>query len=104
MKSQSRETHIMLLNQHLKTATEGKTPGDYVGRLSTAKNLPIRELKETLESVRVALTNNPVSWIIQFGARGLNLLINHLHMLNKELVDHSIKRCDMGHPFPNCFF
>ncbi|XP_031443448.1 LOW QUALITY PROTEIN: protein diaphanous homolog 1 [Clupea harengus] len=42
------------------------------------------QLLSILESLRVSLNNNPVSWVQQFGGEGLTLLLNFLKKLQEE--------------------
>ncbi|XP_061786556.2 protein diaphanous homolog 1 isoform X1 [Nerophis lumbriciformis] len=47
-------------------------------------------LLSCLESLRVSLSNNPVSWVQTFGAEGLALLLNRLRRLQEEKDDDSM--------------
>ncbi|KFD46814.1 hypothetical protein M513_12297, partial [Trichuris suis] len=51
-------------------------PADYIKILSSVENAD--KLLATLRSLRVALSNNPISWIKQFGRQGLNMLLGIL--------------------------
>uniref|UniRef100_A0A8C6KAD5 Diaphanous related formin 1 n=1 Tax=Nothobranchius furzeri TaxID=105023 RepID=A0A8C6KAD5_NOTFU len=60
------------------------------------------QLLSCLESLRVSLTSNPVSWVQNFGNEGLALLLNRLRRLQEEKDDvpgmgvkcqHEIIRC-----------
>ena len=44
------------------------------------RNLDIRSEKriQVLESIRVSLKSNPVSWVQEFGTDGLNQILHHL--------------------------
>ncbi|KRY46272.1 Protein diaphanous -like protein 3 [Trichinella britovi] len=67
-------------------------PGDYIRILSASEdNSP--KLVRILQSLRVSLSNNPVSWIEKFGTRGLNLLLNILQWVSENpLVEASSMR------------
>uniref|UniRef100_A0A5S6Q0C8 FH2 domain-containing protein n=1 Tax=Trichuris muris TaxID=70415 RepID=A0A5S6Q0C8_TRIMR len=84
------------------TARGGKVkcddPADYIRILSSVENAD--RLLATLRSLRVSLSNNPISWIKQFGRQGLNLLLGILSwtsQYNGELVfqqsEHECIKC-----------
>ena len=49
------------------------TPADYTSYL--AQPLSAQKTHDCLESLRVALTNNPLTWVREFGDAGLRQLI-----------------------------
>uniref|UniRef100_A0AAY4DMP9 Diaphanous related formin 1 n=1 Tax=Denticeps clupeoides TaxID=299321 RepID=A0AAY4DMP9_9TELE len=58
------------------------------------------QLLSCLESLRVSLNNNPVSWVQQFGGEGLALLLSYLKKLQEDepspvevKCEHEIIRC-----------
>ncbi|KRZ77728.1 Protein diaphanous -like protein 2 [Trichinella papuae] len=58
-------------------------PGDYIRILSALEENSPKMLR-ILQSLRVSLSNNPVSWIEKFGTRGLNLLLNILQWVSEN--------------------
>uniref|UniRef100_A0A672SAL5 Diaphanous related formin 1 n=1 Tax=Sinocyclocheilus grahami TaxID=75366 RepID=A0A672SAL5_SINGR len=92
-----------MVSQYLHTSKAGKSQKEssksalvYIQELKT--DLRDTQLLSCLESLRVSLNNNPVSWVQTFGAEGLALLLTFLRKLQDErdepLYDiHTIIRC-----------
>ncbi|XP_026213578.1 protein diaphanous homolog 1 isoform X2 [Anabas testudineus] len=96
-----------MVSQYLHTSKAGQDQRES----SKSALVYIHELKEELrdtqllsclESLRVSLNNNPVSWVQNFGAEGLALLLNLLRRLQEEKDEypgmgvkcqHEIIRC-----------
>ncbi|XP_050983145.1 protein diaphanous homolog 1 isoform X2 [Labeo rohita] len=78
-----------MVSQYLHTSTAGKSQKEssrsalmYIQELKT--DLRDAQLLTCLESLRVSLNNNPVSWVQTFGAEGLALLLAFLRKLQDE--------------------
>uniref|UniRef100_A0A3B3I9L9 Diaphanous related formin 1 n=1 Tax=Oryzias latipes TaxID=8090 RepID=A0A3B3I9L9_ORYLA len=93
-----------MLSQYLHTSKAGQSQKES----SKSAQVYIQELKSEikdgqllscLESLRVSLNNNPVSWVQNFGNEGLALLLNILRKLQDDKdenlfdCDHEIIRC-----------
>ncbi|XP_043112945.1 protein diaphanous homolog 1 isoform X2 [Puntigrus tetrazona] len=78
-----------MVSQYLHTSNAGKSQKEssksalmYIQELRT--DLRDTQLLSCLESLRVSLNNNPVSWVQTFGAEGLALLLTFLRKLQDE--------------------
>uniref|UniRef100_A0A8C2HYJ7 Diaphanous related formin 1 n=1 Tax=Cyprinus carpio TaxID=7962 RepID=A0A8C2HYJ7_CYPCA len=78
-----------MVSQYLHTSNAGKSQKEssksalmYIQELKT--DLRDTQLLSCLESLRVSLNNNPVSWVQTFGAEGLALLLTFLRKLQDE--------------------
>ncbi|GFV84142.1 protein diaphanous [Trichonephila clavipes] len=88
-----------LLILHMKKTTVKNrldSPADYISYLSV--DLSVHKLFQCLESLRIALTNNTVSWVQEFGSQGLDKLLKILNVCyergNKyERVQHECIKC-----------
>uniref|UniRef100_A0A8C6X8U5 Diaphanous related formin 1 n=1 Tax=Naja naja TaxID=35670 RepID=A0A8C6X8U5_NAJNA len=97
-----------MVSQYLHTSKAGmsqkessKSPIMYIHELKSG--LKDAQLLGCLESLRVSLNNNPVSWVQNFGAEGLNCLLDILKGLHDEKdefsgsydfrIQHEIIRC-----------
>ncbi|XP_060542571.1 protein diaphanous homolog 1-like [Pantherophis guttatus] len=97
-----------MVSQYLHTSKAGmsqkessKSPIMYIQELKSG--LKDAQLLGCLESLRVSLNNNPVSWVQNFGAEGLNCLLDILKGLHDEKdefsgsydfrIEHEIIRC-----------
>ncbi|NXD10889.1 DIAP1 protein, partial [Nothocercus nigrocapillus] len=97
-----------MVSQYLHTSQAGmnqkessKSAMMYIQELKL--NLRDAQLLNCLESLRVSLNNNPVSWVQNFGAEGLNCLLDILKGLHEEKEEapgsydtrsrHEIIRC-----------
>ncbi|KAM9833453.1 protein diaphanous homolog 1 isoform 2-T7 [Syngnathus typhle] len=60
------------------------------------------QLLSCLESLRVSLNNNPVSWVQNFGNEGLALLLNLLRRLQEEKDDNSSMGVKCQHEIIRC--
>uniref|UniRef100_A0A8C4J706 Diaphanous related formin 1 n=1 Tax=Dromaius novaehollandiae TaxID=8790 RepID=A0A8C4J706_DRONO len=95
-----REKDIMIkremVSQYLHTSKAGmnqkessKSAMMYIQELKL--NLRDAQLLNCLESLRVSLNNNPVSWVQNFGAEGLTCLLDILKGLHEEKEEFGIK-------------
>ncbi|XP_072854474.2 protein diaphanous homolog 1 [Pogona vitticeps] len=97
-----------MVSQYLHTSKAGmsqkessKSPVMYIQELKSG--LRDAQLLNCLESLRVSLNNNPVSWVQNFGAEGLNCLLDILKGFHGEKdeasgpydtrIEHEIIRC-----------
>uniref|UniRef100_A0A2D4M695 GBD/FH3 domain-containing protein n=1 Tax=Micrurus spixii TaxID=129469 RepID=A0A2D4M695_9SAUR len=97
-----------MVSQYLHTSKAGmsqkessKSPIMYIQELKSG--VKDAQLLGCLESLRVSLNNNPVSWVQNFGAEGLNCLLDILKGLHDEKdefsgsydyrIEHEIIRC-----------
>ncbi|XP_073212264.1 protein diaphanous homolog 1 isoform X2 [Lepidochelys kempii] len=78
-----------MVSQYLHTSKAGMSQKEssksamiYIQELKS--NLRDAQLLGCLESLRVSLNNNPVSWVQNFGAEGLNCLLDILKRLHDE--------------------
>ncbi|XP_067423048.1 protein diaphanous homolog 1 isoform X3 [Emydura macquarii macquarii] len=78
-----------MVSQYLHTSKAGMSQKEssksamiYIQELKS--NLRDAQLLSCLESLRVSLNNNPVSWVQNFGAEGLNCLLDILKRLHDE--------------------
>ncbi|XP_026754467.2 protein diaphanous isoform X3 [Galleria mellonella] len=73
----------MLIAYKFVNAQEGRSkfekPSDYVAYLSQ-QELSVGKLHSCLENLRIALTNNPLSWIEEFGTKGITTLLATLNL------------------------
>ncbi|XP_064076062.1 protein diaphanous isoform X1 [Vanessa tameamea] len=73
----------MLVAYKFVNAQEGRSkfekPSDYVSYLNQAE-LSVGKLHSCLENLRIALTNNPLSWIEDFGTKGIESLLTTLNV------------------------
>jgi len=53
-------------------------PHDYIHYLNQ-QDLSVNKIYNCLESLRIALTNNPLSWVNEFGTKGLKQLLSILN-------------------------
>ncbi|XP_072948697.1 protein diaphanous [Epargyreus clarus] len=73
----------MLVAYKFVNAQEGRSkfekPSDYVTYLNQPE-LSVGKLHGCLENLRIALTNNPLSWIEEFGTKGIESLLTTLNV------------------------
>ncbi|XP_067900199.1 protein diaphanous homolog 1-like [Heterodontus francisci] len=60
------------------------------------------QLLSCLESLRVSLSNKPVSWVQNFGKEGLATLLDILKVLQDEQLDTSSVNCKIQHEIIRC--
>ncbi|KAL0280838.1 UNVERIFIED_CONTAM: hypothetical protein PYX00_002011 [Menopon gallinae] len=63
-------------------------PADYITFLS-APDLSVNKVYSCVESLRIALTNNPLTWVQEFGTEGLQSLLNVLAECYRKYVTDS---------------
>ncbi|XP_064482051.1 protein diaphanous-like isoform X2 [Ornithodoros turicata] len=81
-----------------KRSSRYETPDEYVSYLSLDHMSP-EKLFRVIESLRIALTNNPVSWLKEFLERGMDKLLKILQRcklhrdVKYEKIEHEVIRC-----------
>ncbi|KAI3351736.1 hypothetical protein L3Q82_020569 [Scortum barcoo] len=106
-----REKDIMIkremVSQYLHTSKAGQDQKES----SKSAMMYIQELKSDyrdtqllscLESLRVSLNNNPVSWVQNFGNEGLALLLNLLRRLQEDKDEYSVMGVKCQHEIIRC--
>ncbi|KAF0039723.1 hypothetical protein F2P81_007958 [Scophthalmus maximus] len=106
-----REKDIMIkremVSQYLHTSKAGQNQKES----SKSAMMYIQELKSDyrdtpllscLESLRVSLNNNPVSWVQNFGDEGLALLLNLLRRLQEEKDEYPMMGVKCQHEIIRC--
>lgn len=59
-------------------------PGDYILELRSTAPTDNNKLHSILSSLRVSLGSNPISWVQQFGDKGLDMLLQTLEGFTKR--------------------
>lgn len=82
-----------MLKMHYKgslheTKNKFDKPDDYINYLSTP-DLSVSKRYACIESLRVALTNNPLSWVQDFGTKGLQQVLVNLNECFRRLVSNN---------------
>ena len=54
------------------------TPHDYISYVGQP-DLSVQKTYQCVESLRIALTNNPLTWVQEFGTKGLKQLLSVLN-------------------------
>uniref|UniRef100_A0A3P8VEC4 Diaphanous related formin 1 n=1 Tax=Cynoglossus semilaevis TaxID=244447 RepID=A0A3P8VEC4_CYNSE len=96
-----------MVSQYLHTSKAGQNQKES----SKSAMMYIQELKSDyrdthllgcLESLRVSLNNNPVSWVQNFGAEGLALLLSLLRKLQEEKDEYPMMGVKCQHEIIRC--
>ncbi|KAH0618159.1 hypothetical protein JD844_017145 [Phrynosoma platyrhinos] len=92
-----------MVSQYLHTSKAESSKSPMMNIQELKSGLRDAQLLNCLESLRVSLNNNPVSWVQNFGAEGLNCLLDILKGLHDEKdeasgpydtrIKHEIIRC-----------
>lgn len=91
----------MLINHYKGLTQESRNrldkPADYINYLSTP-DLSVNKLTACIESLRIALTNNPLKWVEEFGMKGLKQVLNVLNECYRndsryDRIQHECIRC-----------
>lgn len=67
--------------RHYDSGNRFNDPEDYhkyIEQHLSSENIVLSKLQNCAESLRVALANNPLSWVEKFGSEGLNKLLQVL--------------------------
>ena len=62
----------------MQARTQFHSPADYIQYLSNP-DLSLQKKYSCVESLRVALTNNPLEWVQEFGTKGLKQVLSLLN-------------------------
>ncbi|XP_076362550.1 diaphanous related formin 1 isoform X1 [Tachypleus tridentatus] len=93
-----------MLSMHLKgnppkgsNRSQFDSPENYVRFLSNPE-MSLDKLLRGIESLRIALTNNPISWVVEFGNNGLDKLLQILNACygrenRYEKIQHECIKC-----------
>ena len=65
------------------------TPQDYITYLGNT-DLSVHKIYSCMESLRIALTNNPLTWVHDFVCEGLNQVLNILNECYRRWVSMSV--------------
>ena len=90
-----------MLKMHLKKDTlqpksKFVTPSDYIHALANCSELSSSKLFTLIESLRVSLNNNPLSWLKEFGVNGLQHILNIMRSAYENLNDKNAKLLHEG--------
>lgn len=84
-----------ILSDH-KSSSRFEKPYDYIEYLRNKEHSP-QKIFQCMESLRVALTSNPISWISEFGEEGIdeivNLLRDNRNQRHFEKTEYECVRC-----------
>jgi diaphanous len=95
--------HIFYVNLFLRLSLTGKTssersnsrfekPVDYISYLRHGDHSP-HKVHQCIESLRVALTSNPISWIQEFGEDGIDEIVKLLNEAKQRDWDKIVFEC-----------
>ena len=76
------QKRVMLTQERNTNArSQFNSPADYIEYLlsPTLANLRLKDKEDCIESLRVALTNNSLEWIQEFGTKGLKQVLSLLN-------------------------
>lgn len=65
----SKKREMLSMNSRTMARTQFHSPGDYIQYLSNSE-LSLQKKYSCIESLRVALTNNNLEWVQEFGTKG----------------------------------
>ena len=74
----AKKREMLSMNSRNMARTKFQSPGDYIEYLS-GSDLSLQKKYSCIESLRVALTNNSLEWIQEFGTRGLKQVLSLLN-------------------------
>ena len=83
----SEKRKMLTLNSKSQTANRFNSPADYIQYLSTS-DLSLQKKYSCIESLRVALTNNSLEWVQEFGTKGLKQVLSLLNECFRKWVLH----------------
>lgn len=84
---QKRAMLVMQSKKNYDTGNRFNEPEDYhkyIEQHVNTENIIISKLQNCVESLRVALANNPLSWVEKFGSEGLKKLLQVLDIGHKS--------------------
>ena len=74
----AKKREMLSMNSRNMARTKFQSPSDYIEYLS-GSDLSLQKKYSCIESLRVALTNNSLEWIQEFGTRGLKQVLSLLN-------------------------
>lgn len=74
----SKKREMLTMNNRNMARTQFHSPADYIQYLSNP-DLSLQKKYSCIESLRVALTNNSLEWIQEFGTKGLKQVLSLLN-------------------------
>lgn len=74
----SKKREMLSMNNRNMARSQFDSPADYIQYLSNPE-LSLQKKYSCIESLRVALTNNSLQWIQEFGAKGLKQVLSLLN-------------------------
>ncbi|XP_054279707.1 protein diaphanous isoform X2 [Macrosteles quadrilineatus] len=87
----------MLINHYRGSANENRSkfdkPNEYIQYLDQP-DLSINKIHNCLESLRIALTNNPLSWLEEFGTEGLKKVLSTLNLCYRNDYKYDKIQCE----------
>lgn len=80
--SESKKKEMLVLNYIQGSIQDNRSkfdkPADYIQYLAQP-DLKVSNIYNCIESLRIALTNNPLSWVQEFGTKGLKQVLATLN-------------------------
>ena len=74
----SKKREMLTMNSRNMARTQFHSPADYIQYLSNSE-LSLPKKYSCIESLRVALTNNSLEWVQEFGTKGLKQVLSLLN-------------------------
>ena len=74
----SKKREMLTMSSKSMARTQLHSPADYIQYLSNAE-LSLQKKYSCIESLRVALTNNSLEWVQEFGTKGLKIVLSLLN-------------------------
>ncbi len=74
----SKKREMLSMNSRNMARTQFHSPADYIQYLSNP-DLSLQKKYSCVESLRVALTNNSLAWVQEFGTKGLKQVLSLLN-------------------------
>ena len=82
----AKKKNMLSMNSRNIARTQFHSPGDYIQYLSSG-DLSLSKKSSCIESLRVALTNNSLEWVKEFGVKGLKQVLSLLNDCFRKYVD-----------------
>jgi hypothetical protein len=64
------------------------SPADYKNALSSKEPMSLSKTANLVESLRITLSSHPVSWVKEFGPKGLILILEKLNDVYKNQYEN----------------
>ena len=82
----SKKREMLTMNSKTVARNKFDSPADYIQYLSNPE-LSLAKKYSCIESLRVALTNNSLEWVQDFGNKGLKQVLNVLNECFRKYID-----------------